>query len=294
MKNKLKGSIALLSATVIWGSAFVAQSVGMDYIGPFTFQTLRCLLAVLFLIPAAAVLERTSWRQYAAQWLDKKLWLAGTLCGLALFAATTLQQVGLVYTDAGKAGFLTAMYIVLVPFIGLFLKRRLPMASWLSIAVAVVGLYLLSNIGASIPNPGDMMMVGCALAFAVQITFVDRFAAHCDALRLNCIQSLVVTVLSAVCMFATESPEWRGIAACALPISYAGILSLGVAYSLQIIGQRHVEPTTASLFMSLESVFAALSGWLLLNEQMTPRELTGCLLIFLSVIITQIPAKKAP
>ena len=159
MKNKLKGSIALLSATVIWGSAFVAQSVGMDYIGPFTFQTLRCLLAVLFLIPAAAVLERTSWRQYAAKWLDKKLWLAGTLCGLALFAATTLQQVGLVYTDAGKAGFLTAMYIVLVPFIGLFLKRRLPMASWLSIAVAVVGLYLLSNIGASIPNPGDMMMV---------------------------------------------------------------------------------------------------------------------------------------
>ena len=294
MKNKLKGSIALLSATVIWGSAFVAQSVGMDYIGPFTFQTLRCLLAVLFLIPAAAVLERTSWRQYAAKWLDKKLWLAGTLCGLALFAATTLQQVGLVYTDAGKAGFLTAMYIVLVPFIGLFLKRRLPMASWLSIAVAVVGLYLLSNIGASIPNPGDMMMVGCALAFAVQITFVDRFAAHCDALRLNCIQSLVVTVLSAVCMFATESPEWRGIAACVLPISYAGVLSLGVAYSLQIIGQRHVEPTTASLFMSLESVFAALSGWLLLNEQMTPRELTGCLLIFLSVIITQIPAKKAP
>ena len=294
MKNKLKGSIALLSATVIWGSAFVAQSVGMDYIGPFTFQTLRCLLAVLFLIPAAAVVERTSWRQYAAKWLDKKLWLAGTLCGLALFAATTLQQVGLVYTDAGKAGFLTAMYIVLVPFIGLFLKRRLPMASWLSIAVAVVGLYLLSNIGASIPNPGDMMMVGCALAFAVQITFVDRFAAHCDALRLNCIQSLVVTVLSAVCMFATETPEWRGIAACVLPISYAGILSLGVAYSLQIIGQRHVEPTTASLFMSLESVFAALSGWLLLNEQMTPRELTGCLLIFLSVIITQIPAKKAP
>lgn len=294
MKNKLKGSIALLSATVIWGSAFVAQSVGMDYIGPFTFQTLRCLLAVLFLIPAAAVLERTSWRQYAAKWLDKKLWLAGTLCGLALFAATTLQQVGLVYTDAGKAGFLTAMYIVLVPFIGLFLKRRLPIASWLSIAVAVVGLYLLSNIGASIPNPGDMMMVGCALAFAVQITFVDRFAAHCDALRLNCIQSLVVTVLSAVCMFATETPEWRGIAACVLPISYAGILSLGVAYSLQIIGQRHVEPTTASLFMSLESVFAALSGWLLLNEQMTPRELTGCLLIFLSVIITQIPAKKAP
>ena len=294
MKNKLKGSIALLSATVIWGSAFVAQSVGMDYIGPFTFQTLRCLLAVLFLIPAAAVLERTSRRQYAAKWLDKKLWLAGTLCGLALFAATTLQQVGLVYTDAGKAGFLTAMYIVLVPFIGLFLMRRLPMASWLSIAVAVVGLYLLSNIGASIPNPGDMMMVGCALAFAVQITFVDRFAAHCDALRLNCIQSLVVTVLSAVCMFATESPEWRGIAACVLPISYAGVLSLGVAYSLQIIGQRHVEPTTASLFMSLESVFAALSGWLLLNEQMTPRELTGCLLIFLSVIISQIPAKKAP
>lgn len=294
MKNKLKGSIALLSATVIWGSAFVAQSVGMDYIGPFTFQTLRCLLAVLFLIPAAAVLDRTSWRQFAAKWLDKKLWLAGTLCGLALFVATTLQQVGLVYTDAGKAGFLTAMYIVLVPFIGLFLKKRLALPAWISIAVAVTGLYLLSNAGASAPNPGDVMMVGCALAFAVQITFVDRFAPSCDALRLNCIQSLVVTVLSAIFMFLTETPAWSNIAACALPISYAGVLSLGVAYSLQIVGQRHVEPTTASLFMSLESVFAALSGWLLLNERMTARELTGCLLIFLSVLITQIPIKKAP
>jgi drug/metabolite transporter (DMT)-like permease len=186
------------------------------------------------------------------------------------------------------------MYIVLVPFIGLFLKKRLALPAWISIAVAVAGLYLLSNAGASAPNPGDVMMVGCALAFAVQITFVDRFAPSCDALRLNCIQSLVVTVLSAIFMFLTETPEWSNIAACALPISYAGVLSLGVAYSLQIVGQRHVEPTTASLFMSLESVFAALSGWLLLNERMTARELTGCLLIFLSVLITQIPIKKAP
>lgn len=294
MKNNLKGSIALLSATVIWGSAFVAQSVGMDYIGPFTFQTLRCLLAVLFLIPASAVLERTSWRRFAAKWLDKKLWLAGLLCGLALFAATSLQQVGLVCTDAGKAGFLTAMYIVLVPFIGLLLKKKLPLPAWFSIVFAVLGLYLLSNMGASAPNPGDMMMIGCALAFAVQITLVDRFAPSCDALRLNCIQSLVVTVLSGIFMLLTETPQWSSITACALPISYAGVLSLGVAYSLQIIGQRHVEPTTASLFMSLESVFAALSGWLLLNERMSPRELAGCALIFLSVLITQLPTKKAP
>lgn len=294
MKLKIKGSAALLAATVIWGSAFVAQSVGMEYIGPFTFQTARCVLAVLFLLPVIALFEWKNRSEFWRKWQDKRLWLAGSLCGLALFAATSLQQVGLVYTDAGKAGFLTAMYIVLVPFIGLFFKRKLPIIAWVSICIAVIGLYLLSWAGASKINLGDLLLVSCALAFAVQITLIDRYASACDTLRLNCVQALVVAVLSAIFMCCSEKPDIQSIATCWLPISYAGVLSLGVAYSLQIIGQKHLEPTTASLFMSLESVFAALSGWLILNEQMRPAELIGCALIFASVLIAQMPTKKAP
>lgn len=294
MKHKLTGSAALLLATVIWGCAFVAQSVGMDHIGPFTFQTARCVLAVLFLVPLVALFERNDPSSSRRKWRDKQLWLGGGLCGLALFAATSLQQIGLVYTDAGKAGFLTAMYIVLVPFIGLFLKRKPNILAWISILIAVAGLYLLSCAGVESVNPGDILMIGCALAFSVQITLIDRFAPSCDPLRLNCVQSLVVAVLSAVCMLFTEAPDITGLAACALPIGYAGVLSLGVAYSLQIVGQKHLEPTTASLIMSLESVFAALSSWLLLGERMRAQELLGCALIFAAVLISQFPTKKAP
>lgn len=291
MKNKLTGSAALVLATIIWGSTFVAQSVGMDYIGPFTFQATRCMLAVLFLVPVIAVLERKNRKQHKQKWMDKQLWIAGVLCGLALFVASTLQQIGLVYTDAGKAGFLTAMYIVLVPLLGLFLKKKPSIVAVISIIPAVIGLYLLSCIGVTTINTGDLLLMGCALAFAVQITLIDKFAATADTLRLNCIQSLVVAVLSAVFMALTEQPDMGNILSCWLPIGYAGVLSLGVAYSLQIVGQKHLEATTASIIMSLESVVAALCGWLLLEESMTPWELTGCALVFAAVILSQIPVK---
>ena len=292
MKQKLKGSLLLVLATVIWGSAFVAQSAGMDMIGPFTFQTVRCLLAVIALIPVILLLDGKDRKNFIRKWANKKLWKTGIICGSALFIAQSLQQVGLVYTDAGKAGFITAMYIVIVPILGIFFKRKPSPAALLSIVIAVAGLYLLSCVGVSKINIGDVMMAFCAVTFAVQITIVDRFAGDLDSIRLNCIQALVVTVLSAMFMFFTEKPQIQPIMNCWLPLCYAGVLSMGAAYSLQIVGQKSLEPTTASLIMSLESVFAVLSAWLILNERLKPWELAGCILVFCAVILSQIPFKK--
>ena len=290
MKNKLSGTLALLFATVIWGSAFIAQSVGMDHIGPMTFQASRCFLGAVFLVPVIFLFEKDK-KQYFNNWANLKLWKTGFFCGAALFVAAGLQQVGLVYTTAGKAGFITAMYIVLVPILGLFLKRKPPVSAWISVAVAVAGLYLLSCVGASEINLGDILMLGGALGFAVQITLVDEMAGDLDGLRLNCIQAFVCAVLSALVMAFTEKPTVSGIASASIPIGYAGICSMGIAYSLQIIGQKHLEPTPASLIMSLESVFAVLGGWLVLHESMTSVELLGCGLVFAAVIISQLPSR---
>ena len=291
MKKQLTGVAFLAVAVLIWGSTFVAQSVGMDKVGPFTFQAVRCALAVLFLLPVIALFEIRDIKNYFRKWLDKKLWLAGILCGLALFIAASLQQVSLVDTDAGKAGFLTALYIVLVPVIGFFLGRRLSLPTIISIVLAVIGLYLLSCVGVTTIRTGDLLLLGCALAFAVQITLIDRLGKDVDGLRLNCIQCLVVTILSTIFMFGTEEPHLPDILACWLPIGYAGILSMGVAYSLQVLGQQRLEPTAASLIMSLESVVAAITGWLILRETMTGVELWGCCLVFAAVILSQIPTK---
>ena len=294
MNKQLRGSLSLLAATVIWGFAFIAQSVGMELIGPFTFQTIRCGLAVVFLLPVSMLLDRgkCSAAESVSKWKDPKLWKGGIICGCALFVATSLQQIGLVYTDAGKAGFITAMYIVLVPVLGLFLKQKPPKAAIFSVVLAVIGLYLLSAMGVSEINIGDLCLMGCALAFAVQIICIDRIAPDLDGLRLNCVQALVVSVLSVPFMIFTENIDLGNILACWLPLVYAGVLSMGVAYTLQIVGQKHLEPTTASLIMSLESVIAALCGWLILKETMTGFELLGCGLVFAAVVISQIPEKK--
>ena len=292
MKKQINGSLCLLLGTTIWGFAFIAQSVGMDKIGPFTFQAVRCTLAVLFLIPCSFLMEMKACdaRQSAEKWKNPVLWKVGLICGCALFVATSLQQVGLVYTDAGKAGFLTAMYIVWVPVLGMFLGQKPPFTIVFSVVMAVAGLYLLSCMGVTQINKGDLLLTGCALAFAVQITCIDRFAGELDGLRLNCVQALVVTVLSIPFVLFTETVDWANVLACWKPLCFAGILSMGVAYTLQVVGQRSLEPTTASLIMSLESVFAVLGGWWLLGETMTLWETIGCVLVFAAVILSQLPA----
>ena len=294
MNKQLKGSIALLTATVIWGFAFIAQSVGMDLIGPFTFQMVRCLLAVALLVPLSFLLDmgKCTMRESFEKWKNPRLWKASILCGLALFVASSLQQNGLLYTDAGKAGFLTAMYIVLTPIVGLFRGNKVSKATVFSVGIAVVGLYLLSCAGVSAINKGDLLIMGCALAFAVQINCVDHFCESLDGFRMNCIQALTVAVISAPCVAFTETVDMGNLLACWGPLCFAGVLSMGLAYSLQIVGQKEIEPTAASLIMSLESVFAVLGGWWLLHERMSSTELLGCGLVFAAVIISQLPERK--
>ena len=284
----------LFLCTMIWGLAFVAQSVGMEHIGPFTFQAVRSFLAVLGLLPVSAVADRfkKDGETFLSRWQDKNLWKAGILCGIPLFIACNLQQVGLVDTDAGKSAFLTAMYIVIVPVLGIFLNRKPSKMIPLCVALAVAGLYCLSCVGVSRINTGDILLLGCAFAFAVQIILVDVFGLHVDALRLNMIQSLVCAVLSAVLMFFTETPTWQSIGQCWLPLAYAGFLSMGIAYYLQILGQKDLEMSAASILLSMESVFAVIFGAVLLQETMTPWEWLGCILMFAAVILSQIPVKE--
>ena len=288
-KKKIKSMIMLLIATVIWGSAFVAQSVG-NVIGPFSFQAIRCYLAVIVLIPVVFLFDKAQGRSFLKEWMNKKLWKTGILCGLTLFVACSTQQVGLVYTDAGKAGFITAMYIVLVPVCGLVLGKKPPLSAIIAIGVAVVGLYLLSCAGVSAINIGDVLMICCAMAFAVQITLVDTMAGNLDGIRLNIIQAFVCGTVSLPFMIA-EAPPLPAILDNWQSLCFAGVLSMGIAYTLQIVGQKSIEPTTASLLMSFESVFAAISGWLLLNESFTLTEGIGCILVFAAIMLTQIPFK---
>ena len=289
-KEQLKGSAQLLFATLIWGCAFVAQSVGMDHLGPMTFQAIRSILAVLALLPVTALMDRSP-DSFLPRWKAKGLWKTGILCGLALFAAQSLQQVGLLYTEPGKAGFITAMYIVLVPVLGLFLGKKCGIRVWISVLLAVGGLYLLSCVGVASVNLGDILILISAGAFAVQIVLIDVLAQELDGIRLNCIQFMVVTVLSALAAAVTETPTWQGVMDCALPLLYAGVLSSGVAFTLQILGQQHLPPAPASLIMSLESVFAVLAGWVLLHQTLRPIEALGCALVFLAVILSQSKSK---
>ncbi len=292
MKEKAKGSAYILIATVIWGSAFVAQSVGMDHIGPFTFQAVRCGLAAMGLLPFIYFTDKKQGKSFIRQWKNKRLWLAGSLCAVPFFLAANFQQIGLVTTDAGKSGFLTALYIVIVPIIGLFRGKRFTLMIPVSVVLAVAGLYLLSCAGIGKIRFGDICLMGCALMFALQITVVDIFAKDVDAMRLNCLQAGLGGMATAVVVAFTETPTLQGILDCALPLCYTGFLSMGLAYTLQILGQRHLESATASLLMSLESAFAALSGWLILGERLSQNEAIGCALMFAAVIISQIPVKE--
>lgn len=291
-KKRMVGNGLLLLAAMIWGAAFVAQSVGMDHVGPFTFQAVRCLLGSFILLPAIPLMDRVGLGQKPASSTERKqLYLGGLLCGLCLFVACAFQQLGLLYTTPGKSGFFTSLYIIFVPIFGLFLKKRVTGWVGVSVVLAAVGLYFLCGGGDFSMGPGELLTLGCAIAFTFHILIVDRFC-HVDGVRLSCLQFLVCGLLSAVCMFLFETPRMDGILQCWLPLIYAGCLSAGVGFTLQIIGQKFTEPTVASLLMSLESVFSVVFGWIILGQALTPTELAGCGLVFGGVILAQMPGKR--
>lgn len=294
MKQQIKGTFLLLFATLIWGSAFVAQSLGMDYVGPFTFQALRCGIGAVALLPIIYLFDRKEGhgKEFYKRFTDKTLWKAAISCAIPLFFATNLQQMGLVTVDAGKSGFLTAMYIVFVPVFRIFQKQKPSPMVPISVVIAVVGLYFLSCMGVTSISAGDLLLLACAVAFALQILFVDKYVDRVDGLRLNCLQAAICSVGSFVVMFFTEMPTIEGIQGSFWALCYAGVLSMGIAYSLQILGQKHLEPTLASLVMSLESVIAVLCGAIFLHERMTSWEILGCVLVFIAVILSQIPYKE--
>ena len=281
----------------------MAQRLGMDYVGPFTFGASRFVLAALVLIPVMKLMEKSESRQAIqsggeisseeAENRKKTLIKAGIACGTILFCGTTLQQFGLVFTTAGKAGFITALYIILVPIFSLFLKHRPGMKCWIGVAFGAAGLYLLCIKDSFSIAPGDLIVLVGAAFWALHLLVIDHYIPKIySAVKLSFLQFSVCGVYSLVCAVVFEDISWKGIIACAIPILYAGILSGGVGFTLQIIGQKHTNPTVASLILSMEAVFSAVFGFLLLNEVMTARETMGCILMFCAIIISQLPDKK--
>lgn len=292
MKQQIKSSLILLLTATIWGVAFVAQSVGMEYIGPFTFNAIRCVLGGLVLIPVILVLKKK--KETGAENQEKEdkktLWAGGIACGVILCIASNLQQFGIMEASVGKSGFFTALYIVMIPVIGIFIGKRPGIKLWFCVALAVVGMYLLCmKDGSFTIERADIMLLLCALAFSFHILVVDYFSPKVDDVKMSCIQFFVCGVLSAVGMLFTETPDISNIQAAWLPLLYAGLLSCGVGYTLQIVGQKGINPVIASLIMSLESVISALAGWVILGQVLSPKEILGCVLMFMAIIITQIP-----
>ena len=298
MSKKMQSNILLLITAAIWGSAFVAQKSGMDYIGPFTYNGIRTFIGGLVLIPVIMLLSRGKKEEPVLieaekQKQNKLLLIGGICCGSVLFVASMLQQFGVMYTTAGKAGFITTLYVVMVPIVSVLIGKKVRAIMWLCVAMGAAGLYLLCMTDASFKlGLGDTLVLLCAVGFTGHIMVIDYFSPKVDGVKLSCIQFLFAGALGIICMFIFEEPDINAILQCWLPILYAGVLSSGVGYTLQIVAQRHAEPTVASLLMSLESVFAVIAGAILLHETMSVRELSGCAVIFAAVIIAQLPSKE--
>lgn len=291
-----QSSLLLLTAT-IWGVAFVSQSVGMDYVGPFTFNAVRSLIGSAVLVPCIALLKKIQ-KEDGERWVhkteDKKtLWTGGVCCGVILAVASTFQQFGIQYTTVGKAGFITAMYIIIVPLFGIFLKKKVGFRVGFSVVIAVAGLYLLCMTESLRLEAGDVLVLICAFVFSFHIMVIDHFSPLTDGVKMSCIQFLTCGVLCSVCMFLFEKPQLAMIFAAWKPILYAGVMSCGVGYTLQIVGQRGMNPTVASLIMSLESVISVLAGFVLLGEVLSRKELFGCVLMFAAIVLAQLPDRKA-
>lgn len=293
-KTDIKSPLLLFLAAFIWGVAFVAQSKAKDYsVEPFTFNAVRNIIGGLTLLPCIFFLGRREPKEKKIEENPKTLLIGGILCGTVLCIASNLQQIGINYTTVGKAGFITAMYIVLVPILGIFLKRRAGIKVWISVFLAVAGLYLLCMTEKLSLGKGDALVLLCALVFAIHILVIDHFSPKVDGVKLSCIQFLICGILSMIPALILEHPQVSSILTAWLPILYAGIMSCGVAYTLQIVGQKNVNPTVASLILSLESCISVLAGWMLLGQKLSLKELIGCVIMFAAIILAQLPEKNA-
>lgn len=294
----------LFTTALIWGTAFVAQKSGMDSMPPVAFNGIRTVIGGIALLPVIYIMTRAAKRKgtYHEETPQEKrtLWIGGICCGLALCAAGNIQQIGMVYTTAGKTGFITALYVILVPLLGLILKQKIRPIFWACVIASAVGLYLLcipAEGGFGNINKGDLIVLLCSLMFAIHILTIDHFSPKANGVKLSCIQFFVAGGLSCILMFVIDPmlgfslPTWANIQGGWFEILYAGVMSCGVAYTLQVVGQKDVEPTLASMLLCLESVFAVIAGAILLGETMGAREIIGCVIMFAAIMVAQLPSK---
>ncbi len=306
MTKRMRGNALLLLAAFIWGLSFVAQSEGMKYIGPFAFIGIRSMLAgvslAVFLGIRAAVTAGKTQKdagnvsedtKEAKQARKKNLLLGGVSCGIILFAATMLQQIGILHNnEPGKAGFITALYLILVPLAGIFFRKKIGAKVWVAVVLAVCGMYLLCITEGLHMTTGDLYLLGCAFVFTLHILVIDYFSPKVDGVAMSCIQFLLCGALGMTGMFFTENVEISHVLEAWLPLVFSGVFSGGVAYTLQIVAQKDTEPAIASLLMSLESVFAVFGEWLILGQLLSAREFGGCALMFVGILLTQLPEKR--
>ena len=293
--NQMRQVVLPILAAFIWGTAFVAQDVCADAMGAFTFNGTRYFIAVLALLVVIAVMNGTKKDRPQLTPAEKKasrkqLWLGGFCCGTALAVASNFQQAGLVAgTDAGKAGFITALYVVLVPVFGLFFRRKVTLPVWGAVVLSVVSLYLLCIKGSFSLAPGDLLVLVCAVCFAIHILVIDHFTAFCDGVKLSCLQFLFAGIWSTILALFFDTISFQVLLDCIWPLLYVGVFSCGVGYTLQILAQKGSNPTVVTILLSLESVFAVIAGAVVLHQQMTGREYLGCVLMFAAVILAQLP-----
>lgn len=301
MSKQLRANLLLILTAFIWGVAFVAQDVAADAVPPMYFSGLRMVLAALALLPVVCLSDRHTqknggsglvWkRMTAAQ--KKELFMGGACCGAMLALGSVFQQMGITLgTGAGKAGFITALYIVLVPLAGIFQRKRIGRLVWIAVVLSAVGLYFLCMQGSFSIDPGDGMLILCALSYTGHILVVDYFSRRTDCVKMSCIQFAVTAVIGLIGGLLFETLSWQAVRACLIPIAYAGIMSGGMGYTLQILAQRDAEPAVASLLMSLESVFAVLAGWVILGDVLSLREFIGCALMMGGIVLAQLPQKQ--
>lgn len=298
-REKIRNSILLLLTAVIWGTAFVAQSVGMDYIGPFTFNAARFLIGGIVLIPLLIyrskknpILKNQNQNIEEKRKQQKTAWIGGICCGIALCGASLLQQMGIQHTTVGKAGFITTLYIIIVPLIELLFGKKIAKKIWVGAVMAIIGLYLLCiNENFSI-GKGDLLVLICAVLFAIHILVIDHFAPKADGVSISAIQFFISGTISAVGAMLFENPNFSAMLEAIVPILYAGVMSCGVAYTLQVIGQKDMNPTVASMILSLESVISVLAGWIILGQALSLKEIIGCIIVFMAVVLVQLPEKK--